>query len=131
MKPTHAVLVAGLLLGPAAQAADVVDTLQSRYRAEGAGPFDAQAGKQLWHRKFNSGGDARSCTACHTADLRQSGKHVRTGKPIAPMAPSANPKRLSDAKKVEKWFYRNCKWTLGRTCTAQEKGDVLSFLRNQ
>jgi len=48
-----------------------------------------------------------------------------------PMAPCVNPKRLTERRQAEKWFKRNCKWTLGRACTAQEKGDLLSFLRNQ
>lgn len=46
------------------------------------------------------------------------------------MSPAVNPKRLSDPKKIEKWFLRNCKWTLGRECTPQEKGDYLTYLRN-
>jgi hypothetical protein len=56
---------------------------------------------------------------------------VKTGKRIEPMAVSVNPQRLGDMAKIEKWFRRNCKWTLGRACTAQEKGDLLSFLRQQ
>ena len=48
-----------------------------------------------------------------------------------PMAPCVNPKRLTERRQAEKWFKRNCKRTLGRACTAQEKGDLLSFLRNQ
>jgi hypothetical protein len=47
------------------------------------------------------------------------------------MAPSVNAERLTEAKKMDKWFLRNCKWTLGRACTAQEKGDVLMWLRDQ
>jgi len=39
------------------------------------------------------------------------------------MSPSVNPDRLTDSKKVNKWFKRNCKWTLGRECTAQEKSN--------
>ena len=31
-------------------------------------------------------------------------------------------------KKVAKWFKRNCNDVLDRECTAQEKGDVLSYL---
>jgi hypothetical protein len=57
------------------------------------------------------------------------GKHAKTGKAIEPMAPSVNPKRLSDEKQIRKWFSRNCKWTLGRECTAQEQGDVLLYLQ--
>jgi len=36
-----------------------------------------------------------------------------------------------DAAKTEKWFLRNCKWTMGRTCTAQEKGDFLAYFQSQ
>ena len=43
------------------------------------------------------------------------------------MAPSVNPKRFTDLKKVEKWFRRNCKWTWGRECNAQEKADILQW----
>jgi hypothetical protein len=32
---------------------------------------------------------------------------------------------------IEKWLRRNCNWTLGRECSAREKGDLLSFLRSQ
>lgn len=111
--------------------ADVVDQALAQYRSQGAGEFDAAAGKALWDRSTPDarGGEARRCAACHTTDLRQPGKHAQTGKVIEPMAPSANPKRLTDIKFVEKWFLRNCKWTLGRECTPQEKGNVLMFLR--
>ena len=67
----------------------------------------------------------------HSADLTSTGKHVRTGKKIKPLAPSVNPKRLTDTKKIEKWFKRNCKWTLGRECTPQEKGNVLAFIKSK
>ena len=56
------------------------------------------------------------------------GKHTKTGKEIAPLAPATNPQRFADAAKVEKWFNRNCNDVLGRVCTAQEKGDVLAYL---
>jgi len=113
--------------------ADAVDELLSEYRAKGAVTFDATAGRSLWFREFSApkGGKPRSCTNCHTDDLRKRGKHVRTGKPIEPMAPSVNPRRLKERKKIEKWLLRNCKWTLGRECSPQEKGDLLSFLRAQ
>ena len=101
-----------------------------QYRAQGAGPFDAERGKAFWegpHRHAGNG-ETRRCTQCHGMDPRRPGKHRRTGKVIGPMAPSVNPKRFTDTRKIEKWFKRNCKWTLGRLCTAQEKGDVLTYL---
>jgi hypothetical protein len=44
------------------------------------------------------------------------------------MAPAVNGVRFTRTGKVEKWFKRNCNDVLGRTCTAQEKGDVLTYL---
>jgi hypothetical protein len=113
--------------------ADVVDQVLAQYRTQGAGEFNADAGKALWDKSYPDarGGEPRRCAACHATDLHQPGKHTQTGKVIEPMAPSGNPKRLTDIKFVEKWFLRNCKWTLGRECTPQEKGNVLVFLRSQ
>ena len=95
--------------------------------------FSVAEGEGLWNRTFVDGGTGqeRSCALCHTSDPRQGGKHAKTGKPIEPMAPSVNPERLTDNRKIAKWFKRNCKWTLGRECTTQEQGDVLAFLRSR
>jgi hypothetical protein len=113
-------------------AAPVAELLQ-QYQAQSARPFDAQAGKTLWTRSFgvSSEGKERRCATCHTEDLRQAGKHIKTGKLIEPLAPSVNTKRLTDSAEIEKWFKRNCEWTLGRECSAQEKGDFLSYIRMQ
>ncbi len=92
--------------------------------------FSAQRGEELWNRQFTVSNQPRSCATCHTADPRQPGKHARTGKLIKSMAPSVNPDRLTSQKKMDKWFKRNCKWTLGRVCTKQEKGDVLEYLNS-
>ena len=73
----------------------------------------------------------RSCTSCHTKDLTAAGKHIKTNKVIKPMAPSSNAERFTDSKKVEKWFKRNCKWTIGRECTAQEKSNFLVYINKQ
>jgi type II secretory pathway component PulL len=114
--------------------ADVVDDLLSGYQAAGAKDFTASQGEALWHKTYpdpKEAGNTRSCTTCHGEDLRANGKHARTGKLIKPLAPSVNKERLTDAKFIEKWFKRNCKWVLGRECTPQEKGDLLSYLRKQ
>jgi mono/diheme cytochrome c family protein len=87
--------------------------------------FDASRGEQLF--KSNHDGDW-SCSTCHTDNPAATGKHIVTKKDIEPLAPSANPERFTNATKVEKWFKRNCKDVLKRECTAQEKGDVLSYL---
>ena len=72
----------------------------------------------------------RSCASCHSAEPRDPGRHVRTGKTIAPLAPSVNTKRLTDEKQIRKWLARNCKWTLGRECIADEKAAVLVYLQS-
>ena len=50
------------------------------------------------------------------------------GKRIDALAPSANPDRLTDRAKADKWFDRNCKQVLGRPCTPAEKADVVTYL---
>lgn len=122
-----------LLLFSTAANANVVDNLIKQYQTAGASNFKAAEGQQQWSQVYtnNKDGVKRSCTVCHTKDLRQVGKHTKTKKPIDPLAPSVNNERLTDAKKIKKWFKRNCKWTLGRECTAQEKGDFLMYIRNQ
>lgn len=111
-------------------AADALPGLLDGYRAAGAADFDAARGAALWSRSHAApdGGAARSCTSCHPADHAQAGTHARTGETIAPLSPRVAADRLSDPAEVEKWLGRNCKWTLGRECTPQEKGDLLSFI---
>jgi hypothetical protein len=132
MKAARIFLASLFALGGAAQAS-AVDELLAQYRAQGGRDFSAAAGEQLWEHRFASaeGGEPRRCALCHTNNLRNTGKHAVTGKRIEPLAPSANPERLSDKAKIEKWLDRNCKWTMGRACTPQEKGDALTMIRNQ
>lgn len=113
--------------------ADAVTDLLRQYEAGGAAAFNARDAEAFWTRPHvdAASGETRRCTTCHGDDLRRPGKHVTTGKVIDPMAPSVNGKRLSEVEKVEKWFSRNCKWTLGRECTPQEKGNVLVMLRSK
>ncbi len=122
-----------LLAVPLASQASVVDEQLVSYQASGVGPFSAQKGEQLWQQEVvnEKDGRTRSCTTCHGNDLRSTGKHAKTGKTIKPLSPAVNAKSLSSAKKIRKWFKRNCKWTWGRECTPQEKGDLLSFIRKQ
>ena len=82
-------------------------------------------------RRDEETGKDRSCQSCHGKDLKASGEHIKTGKVIDPLAPSINKERLTDIKFINKWFKRNCKWTLGRECTPQEKGDFLEYLKTQ
>lgn len=116
-----------LLAGLSGAHAGTVDALLQEYKSQGAGPFSAEAGAALWTRS----GGAQTCASCHDSDLRAGGQHAKTGKPIEPMAPSVNAKRLTDKAFIEKWFKRNCESAWGRACTPQEKGDFLTFIRSQ
>ena len=122
-----------LLLASHTVIADALNDIYMEYKQQGVTETSEQAGEALWNKKFKDPKteQLRSCTTCHGADLTQVGKHVRTDKPIKPMAPSVNEKSLTDVKKIKKWFKRNCKWTMGRECSAQEQADILSYLRKQ
>ncbi len=98
---------------------------QARTQAPGFAGFSAARGQQFfsaWH------GSEWSCASCHGAPPTGQGKHAKTGKAIAPLAPVAGSERFTDPAKSEKWFRRNCNDVLSRACTAQEKGDVLAYL---
>lgn len=90
-----------------------------------AGRFSPLHGERLFNRLQ---GREWSCSSCHTQDPRATGRHTVTGKPIAPLAPAANNERFTDPGKVEKWFKRNCNDVFGRSCSVQEKGDILAYL---
>jgi len=118
-----------LAVTPLASATPASDAEFAQFKSEGAGNFSAEHGKQAWTTEVVSKeGEKRSCTTCHDADPTKPGQHNKTKKVIEPMAPSINAERFTDQKKIEKWFKRNCEWTWGRECTAQEKGDLLKFL---
>lgn len=111
----------------AATPAEQQKRFEAEARAAGSGfsGFSAQRGEAFFK---GTHGAEWSCASCHTANPLTAGKHAKTGKPIAPLAPAANPERFTDAASVDKWFRRNCNDVLGRPCTAQEKGDVLQYL---
>ncbi len=87
--------------------------------------FSATRGARFFQETH---GGEWSCATCHTASPVAAGRHARTGKTIAPLAPAANAERFADVATSEKWFRRNCNDVLGRECTALEKGDVLTWL---
>jgi hypothetical protein len=87
--------------------------------------FSAEHGEKFFKTKHNHN---LSCSSCHTDNPAAQGKHSETDKIIKPLAPAANDERFTDMKKVAKWFKRNCNDVLDRECTAQEKGDVLTYL---
>lgn len=115
---------AGDRLGPEMSA------LMDSYRADaGVAAFSAEGGRELFNstRMHSKNNEMRGCTTCHTKDPLAMGK-TRVGKPIEPISPAANPRRLTDPKKVKKWFRRNCKWVLERECTPKEKGDFITYM---
>ncbi len=118
-----------LLLALPALAQDTSpEALIGIYSADaGVAPSPAD-GKALFMATHGGGKpDTPSCTTCHTANPTAGGE-ARTGKPIEPLAPGANPKRFTDTAFVEKWFGRNCNSVLGRDCSAKEKADIISWL---
>ena len=112
------------LAGQAGSAADQI----AAYEGEAGGPADPAAGQAMFRAEHTGGKpDTPSCLPCHGSDLTKEGR-LRTGKVIAPMAPSVQPDRYTDPEKVEKWFGRNCTSVLGRECTVAEKRDLLAWL---
>lgn len=123
-----AALAASLLppAAPAQTANPVLQALQAQAKAQpGFAGFSAPRGQAFFAAK---GSGEWSCSSCHGTDPVNPGKHAKTGKEIAPLAPAANPARLTEEAKAEKWFKRNCNDVLGRECTVQEKGDVVAWL---
>jgi len=121
-----AVCAAAATWPSAAVAASTTPTDQrAAYEAEAGRAGDPARG-QAW---FNADhGQSWRCASCHGAVPTAAGRHAATGKPIAALAPAAEPRRFTDAAKTEKWFGRNCRDVLGRVCSAGEKADVLAWL---
>ncbi len=93
--------------------------------------FSATRGQALFATRHGGGKPKTpACSTCHGAAPEDAGK-TRAGKRIEPMAVSRSPARYTDAKKVAKWFRRNCKSVLGRVCSPIEKGDFITFMINQ
>ncbi len=119
--------------GQAGVREDQLAAYASAAKAANAGfaGFSAERGKTLHTQNFSGGKpDTPACTACHGKDPRGSGR-TPTGKTIDAVAVSVTPTRYTDPAKVEKWFKRNCTEVLGRVCTAQEKGDWLTYMLGQ
>ncbi len=91
--------------------------------------FDAKRGEVLFTSEhIGKKGKAISCVSCHGNDLSKSHQNFFTGKMIEPLSPKANPTRLSETKTIEKWLRRNFNDVYIREGTAQEKGDVLTYI---
>lgn len=90
--------------------------------------LSAADGKTFYNREITVKGKQVACASCHTANPADTGKHIVTGKPIRPLAPSANAKRFTDIEKVETQFTEHCNDVIGRDCSAQEKGNFITYL---
>lgn len=128
--PARAALAA-LVLGCAAfgsvQAETPAQILDVYVKKAGA-PGSPERGQKLFTRRYKGSNLFESCSECHGAVPTGKGKDLVSEKTIEPLAPAANPKRLTDAAKVDNFLRINCKDIVGRDCTAQEKADVLSWL---
>ena len=97
----------------------------ARQEAAGFAGFSVQRGAAFFKTTH---GREWSCASCHTQNPMATGRHVKTDKPITPLAPAANAERFTRLDKVEKWFRRNCNDVLQRACSAREKGDFVAWL---
>lgn len=112
----------------------ILDGYAAQAKAESAtfAGFSAERGRALYMGPHSGGKpETPACAACHTPNPTAMGQHQKTGRAIEPMAVSANPARFTNAADVEKRFGRDCPSVLGRACTAQEKGDFITFLSAQ
>jgi len=71
--------------------------------------------------------DKIPCRACHFPSQRYTQAHT-IRRQLLPIAPAANPARFVELARSDMWFAKNCEFVLGRDCTAQEKGDLISWL---
>ena len=116
-------------IGNAEAATPMLSRYEAFARAEEPGftRFDAARGRALYFEEHDGRTGKISCATCHTSDPTRTGRSP-VGKVIEPLAPSSNPSRFTDAATADKWFDRNCKQVLGRTCTSRERGDFLTYL---
>lgn len=129
---TKAILLALLMVSATAGAATPQQQIDA-YAAEAARQVpgfqpSARRGAEFYAKRFAVSDKMPGCTACHTDNPTQAGRHAVTGKAIKPLAPRAEAVRFSDPAKTEKWFRRNCTEVLGRECTSAEKADFIRFL---
>ena len=119
-----------LLLVVAAGHAETPQAITRQYADAAPAGFvpAARRGEALFRQNFAINDKMPSCTACHTDNPKNPGRHAVTGKTIRPLAVVANGERFSDPAKIEKWFGRNCREVVGRACTPGEKADFVAYL---
>ena len=124
-------LIAAVSAAALSAASPEVDAYLQQLQSEASLPFDAKHGETIFTAEhIGKKGAKIACTSCHGIDLAQNGKNVNTGKVIKPLSPKANPARLTSVKEVQKWLRRNFNDVYAREGTAQEKGDVLTYIMN-
>ncbi len=102
--------------------------MEAKKENKGFKEFDSNRGKEIFFTKKTVDGKEISCVTCHSNNLRTSRINTKTNKVIEPLSPSVNKTRLTDLKEMKKWLKRNFKDVYKREGTAQEKGDVLTFI---
>ena len=122
-----------LLLASMAGHAETPQQIGQNYATEAAARQpgfapSAKRGEALFRERFANNDKMPACTSCHTDSPLNNGQHAVTGKAIRQLAVAANGERFSEPAKVEKWFARNCKEVLGRTCTPAEKADFVAYM---
>ncbi|QOY51038.1 DUF1924 domain-containing protein [Candidatus Sulfurimonas baltica] len=91
--------------------------------------FDYKRGEKIFTSEhIGKNNKLISCVSCHTNELSKQGLNEHTNKVIEPLSPSANAKRFTDVKDVQKWLRRNFKDVYAREGSAQEKGDVITYI---
>ena len=94
--------------------------------------FDYARGEKIFTSEhIGKKGKAISCVTCHTTNLANNGLNESTNKVIEPLSPAANPQRFTEVKEVKKWLKRNFNDVYVREGTAQEKGDVITYIINK
>jgi Domain of unknown function (DUF1924) len=150
-------IVLAIALCPAPLLADTPEQILDRYDEMAKQEDAAFAGFSLEHghelylqKRVLPVVGAINCASCHMADPREEiiahkskvlcrqchvindseHPHPQDAKlrKIPPLAPSANPKRLTSFGHVEEFLKPNCEMVIGRECTIQEKGDIIAWL---
>jgi len=126
-----ALLFSTSLMAASPEVVQYMNELSKTAKAENSSfnGFDVARGKEIFtSTHIGKQGKPMACTSCHSTNLSSSGKNTLTGKMIDPLSPRANPQRLTSAKEVKKWLKRNFMDVYTREGTAQEKGDVLTYI---
>lgn len=100
--------------------------LLAAYTAQAGTPASPERGERFFNQRF--GRDFENCAECHGAIPTGNGKDLASNKTLKPLAPAANPARLTDKARVDYMFRVNCKDVVGRECTTAEKADVIAWL---